>query len=68
MIWKCFNNSSKLSRTALFTATAPKLPPITKITGLSEVNPQKESPRSLFPSKSSWRIGEPVRTALPFGR
>ena len=68
MTWKSFNNSGRTERTALLTATEPRLPPIIKITGLSSVSPQNSSAADLLPSNSSWRIGEPVSTAFSFGR
>ena len=46
---------------------APRLPPITIITGLEVLKPQKESPSALLPFASSSRIGEPDKTALSLG-
>ena len=53
---------------ASFTLTEPRLPPITRSTGFSPESPAKESPASLEPERSSRLMGEPVRTALSFGR
>ena len=66
--WKSFNSSGRILRTALLTATAPRLPPTIRITGLTSLKPQKARAFSLSPVKSSWRIGDPVRTALSWGR
>ena len=52
----------------MFTATAPRLPPIIRITGFELSNPQNLSPFSLSPLKSSSLIGEPVSTAFSAGR
>ena len=52
---------------ALLTATAPKLPPITMITGLSGVKSKDLSPAALSPCLNSSLIGEPVNTAFPSG-
>ena len=52
----------------MFTATAPRLPPIIRTTGFESSNPQNLSPFSLLPLKSSSLIGEPVRTAFSAGR
>ena len=68
MIWKSFSRHGRLSLTALFTTTEPRLPPITRITGLSAVNLQRSIAAILLPERSSCRIGEPVRTAFPSGR
>ena len=57
-----------LLRIALLIATDPRLPPITKRTGFSSVNPHRRSPSSRFPVNNSSRIGEPVNTAFPSGR
>lgn len=40
-----FNNSGNTARMASLTATAPRLPPMIRMTGLSSVKPQKSSPR-----------------------
>jgi len=39
--WKSSSSFGRASRTALFTASAPKLPPMTMTTGLFEVNLHK---------------------------
>ena len=68
MIWNFSNSFGRILRTAVLTATAPRLPPMIRSVGFSSVNPQKASPFSLSPWKSSSRIGEPVRTAFCGGR
>ncbi len=55
-------------RTAVFTATEPRLPPMTRSTGLPADRWAYESPDSRSPWSSSARIGEPVSTALSDGR
>ena len=65
--WKSSNSFGRASRTALLTLAAPRLPPMTMITGLFAVNPHMLSPASLLPSASSARMGEPVSTALSAG-
>ena len=52
---------------ALFTLAAPRLPPITIITGLLALNPQRLSPARRLPWASSARMGEPVSTHLSGG-
>ena len=44
------------------------LPPTTRIIGFDVLKPHNLSPAGLFPRRSSCLIGEPVRTALSFGR
>ncbi len=68
MIWYFSSNASMLLRIALLIATDPRLPPITRSTGFSSVNPHRRSPSSHFPVNNSSRIGEPVSTAFPSGR
>ena len=53
--------------TASFTAREPRLPPMTRSTGLSGRNPVSSRAFSLSPESSSARMGEPVRTALSAG-
>ena len=66
--WKLFRSSGRIFLTASLTCTAPVLPPTTIIIGLSVVNPHSSRPASLLPRRSSCLIGEPVSTALSFGR
>ena len=68
MICQSFRSSGSASRTALFTAVAPRLPPMTIRTGLSAENPVSFSAASRLPSESSLRMGQPVRTAFFGGR
>ena len=66
-IWTTWKSSSKLgsaSRTSWLTWEAPRLPPITIITGFASENLQKSRPACLLPFASSSRIGVPVKTAL----
>ena len=51
----------------MLTEAAPKLPPITKITGLLTVKLHKSRAEILSPFVNSSLIGEPVRTAFSFG-
>ena len=62
--WKFFNNSGKAFLTSLLTFSAPRLPPVTIITGLLAEKPHISSAVILLPSNNSLRIGEPVCTAL----
>ena len=55
-------------RTAVFTFTEPRLPPIIRIIGLSGVRPVYFKPARRSPWRISARIGEPVKTALSAGR
>ena len=57
-----------MPRTASLTATDPRLPPTTIMTGLSEVKCRNSRALNLSPDNNSCRIGEPVRTAFPSGR
>ena len=65
--WKSSRSFGNASRTALFTLAAPRLPPMTMMTGLLAVKPHMFSPASRLPCASSARMGEPVRTALSAG-
>ncbi len=53
---------------ASFKIEEPRLPPITRITGLSFSNPQNFLPLSASPFISSLLMGVPVTTALSAGR
>ena len=67
MTWKSFKSSGRMARTALLTATAPRLPPMTIMTGFSLERPVKASAFWGFPLNNSWRIGVPVSMALLAG-
>ena len=55
-------------RTAWFTLTEPRLPPMTRMIGLAAERWVYWRPARRSPFSSSARIGDPVSTALSSGR
>ena len=66
--WKSSSSWGRASLTSLLTPDAPRLPPMTMMTGFPSEKWHISKALNLLPFASSVRIGEPVRTALSAGR